>query len=69
MPMICTMTRYPAAQTQGFLDVELGMRRLEAKGSRLSRMNAVIDLEGFRPVLAAKQVTSRIHERAIAIAF
>jgi IS5 family transposase len=46
------MKTYPAAQTFGFFDVELRVPRLEAKGNPLSRLDAVIDWEGFRPLLA-----------------
>src|SRR5450759_4656619 len=46
------MKTYQSAQTLGFFDVELRVQWLEAKGNPLSRLDAVIDWEGFRPLLA-----------------
>ena len=42
----------PTAQTVGCFDVELRGPWLEAKGNPLSRLDAVIDWESFRPLLA-----------------
>jgi len=47
------MKTYKASQTPGFFDVELRMQWLLAKGNSLSRLNAVIDWESFRPRLEA----------------
>jgi len=41
----------PTAQTFGCLDVELRMQCLETKRDPLSRLDTVIDGEGFRPLL------------------
>lgn len=41
------------SQTSGFFDVELRVQWLLAKGNPLRRLDAVIDWEGFRPLLAA----------------
>jgi len=41
----------PTAQTFGCFDVELRGQWLEAKGDPLSRLDAVIDWESFRPLL------------------
>ncbi len=38
MFMIRTIKTYRAVQTQGFVDVELRVPRLEAKGNPLSRL-------------------------------
>ena len=46
-----TMETDPSAQTLGFFDVELRVPWLEAKGNLLSRLDAVIDWEGFRLLL------------------
>lgn len=40
-----------SAQTRRFFDAELRVPWLEAKGNPLSRLDAVIDWEGFRPTL------------------
>ena len=45
------MTTYRSAQAVGFFDVELRVQWLEAKGNPLSRLEAVIDWESFRPLL------------------
>jgi IS5 family transposase len=45
------MTTYRSAQALGFFDVELRVPGLEAKGNPLSRLEAVIDWESFRPLL------------------
>jgi len=45
------MTTYRSAQALGFFDVELRVQWLEAKGNPLSRLEAVIDWERFRPLL------------------
>ena len=45
------MKTYRSAQTQGFFDVELRVPWLEAKDNPLSRLDTVIDWEGFRPLL------------------
>jgi len=45
------MKTYPSAQALGFFDVELRVQWLEAKGNPLSRLDAVIDWESFRPLL------------------
>jgi IS5 family transposase len=42
-----------ASQTPGFFDVELRVQWLLAKGNPLSRLEAVIDWESFRPLLEA----------------
>ena len=47
------MKTYKAAQTPGFFDVELRVQWLLAKGNSLSRLDAVIDWESFRPLLEA----------------
>jgi len=44
---------YKASQTPGFFDVELRAQWLLAKGNPLSRLDAVIDWESFRPLLEA----------------
>jgi hypothetical protein len=41
----------PITQTFGCFDVELRVQWLEAKGDPLSRLDTVIDWEGFRPLL------------------
>lgn len=46
------MKTYRSAQALGFFDVELRVQWLEAKGNPLSRLDAVIDWESFRPLLA-----------------
>ena len=46
------MKTYRSAPALGFFDVELRVQWLEAKGNPLSRLDAVIDWESFRPVLA-----------------
>ena len=48
---LCAMKTYQAAQALGFFDVELRIQWLAAKGNPLSRLAAVIDWEGFRPLL------------------
>jgi IS5 family transposase len=45
------MKTYQSAQALGFFDVELRVQWLEAKGNPLSRLEAVIDWESFRPQL------------------
>ena len=45
------MKTYQAARALGFFDVELRVQWLEAKGNPLSRLEAVIDWERFRPLL------------------
>ena len=45
------MKTHPTAQTFGCFDVELRVQWLEAKGDPLSRLDTVIDWEGFRPLL------------------
>jgi IS5 family transposase len=47
------MKTYKASQTPGFFDVELRVQWLLAKGNPLSRLEAVIDWESFRPLLEA----------------
>ena len=42
-----------ASQAPGFFDVELRVQWLLAKGNPLSRLDAVIDWESFRPLLEA----------------
>jgi hypothetical protein len=51
MFMIRIIKTYPSAQTFGFFDVELRVQLLEATGNPLSRLDTVIDWEGFRPLL------------------
>ena len=46
------MKTYRSAAALGFFDVELRVQWLEAKGNPLSRLEAVIDWERFRPLLA-----------------
>src|ERR1035437_5399940 len=45
------MKTYQSAQSPGFFDVELRVQWLEARGDPLSRLDTVIDWEGFRPLL------------------
>jgi hypothetical protein len=45
------MKTHPIPQTFGCFDVELRVHWLEAKGDPLSRLDTVIDWEGFRPLL------------------
>jgi IS5 family transposase len=45
------MKTHPIVQTFGCFDVELRVQWLEAKGDPLSRLDTVIDWEGFRPLL------------------
>jgi IS5 family transposase len=45
------MKAYKASQAPGFFDVELRCQWLLAKGNSLSRLDAVIDWESFRPTL------------------
>ena len=45
------MKTHPTVQTFGSLDVALRVPWLEAKGDPLSRLDTVIDWEGFRPLL------------------
>jgi len=45
------MKIYKSSQTPGFFDVELRVQWLLAKGNSLSRLDAVIDWESFRPLL------------------
>ncbi len=45
-----------ASQTFGFFDVELRVQWLLTKGNPLSRLEAVIDWERFRPLLDAALV-------------
>ena len=45
------MKTHPTVQTLGCFDVALRGQWLEAKGDPLSRLDAVIDWEGFRPLL------------------
>jgi IS5 family transposase len=47
------MKTYKASQTPGFFDVELRQQWLLAKGNPLSRLEAVIGWESFRPLLEA----------------
>jgi len=47
------MKIYKASQTPGLFDVELRVQWLLAKGNPLSRLEAVIDWESFRPLLEA----------------
>ncbi|MEI6082692.1 MAG: IS5 family transposase [Verrucomicrobiota bacterium] len=47
------MKIYKPSQTPGFFDVELRVQFLLAKGNPLSRLDAVIDWESFRPLLEA----------------
>jgi transposase, IS5 family len=47
------MKTYKASQTPGFFDVELRVQWLLAKGNPLSRLDAVIDWESFRPWVEA----------------
>ncbi len=47
------MKTYKASQIPGFFDVELRVQWLLAKGNPLSRLEAVIDWESFRPLLEA----------------
>lgn len=47
------MKTYKPSQTPGFFDVELRVQWLLAKGNPLSRLDAVIDWESFRPLLEA----------------
>ena len=47
------MKTYKASQTPGFFDVELRVQWLLAKGNPLSRLEAVMDWESFRPLLEA----------------
>jgi IS5 family transposase len=51
MVKLCAMKNYQSTQALGFFDVELRMQWLEAKGNPLSRLDAVIDWERFRPLL------------------
>jgi len=51
--IIRSMKSYKASQAPGFFDVELRVQWLLAKGNSLSRLNAVIDWESFRPLLEA----------------
>lgn len=51
MVTLCAMKTYQAAQALGFFDVELRVQWLAAKGNPLSRLDAVIDWERFRPLL------------------
>src|ERR1035437_4761250 len=45
------MKTHPTVQTFGSLDVALRVPWLEAKGDPLSRLDTVIDWEGFRPLM------------------
>jgi hypothetical protein len=47
------MKTYKASQAPGFFDVELRVQWLLTKGNSLSRLDAVIDWESFRPLLEA----------------
>jgi hypothetical protein len=47
------MKTYKASQTSGFFDVEWGVQWLLTKGNSLSRLDAVMDWESFRPLLEA----------------
>jgi len=51
MVILRSMKTYQSAQALGFFDVELRVQWLEAKGNPLSRLEAVIDWESFRPLL------------------
>jgi IS5 family transposase len=53
MVTIRMMKIYKPSQTPGFFDVELRVQFLLAKGNPLSRLDAVIDWESFRPPLEA----------------
>ena len=45
------MKTYQASQIPGFFDVELRVQWLLSKGNSLSRLDAVIDWESFRPLV------------------
>ena len=47
------MKTYKASQTPGFFDVEWRVQWLLTKGNSLSRLDAVMDWESFRPLLEA----------------
>lgn len=47
------MKAYKASQAPGFFDVELRVQWLLAKSNSLSRLDAVLDWESFRPLLEA----------------
>jgi IS5 family transposase len=47
------MKTYKASQAPGFFDVELRVQWLLTKGNSLSRLDAVMDWESFRPLLEA----------------
>ena len=47
------MQAYKASQTPGFFDMELRVQWFLTKGNPLSRLEAVIDWESFRQLLAA----------------
>lgn len=49
--MICDMRTHATVQTFGSFEVELRVQWLEAKGDPLSRLDTVIDWEGFGPLL------------------
>jgi transposase, IS5 family len=51
MVRLRALKTYPSAPTLGFFDVELRVQWLAAKGNPLSRLEAVIDWESFRPTL------------------
>jgi len=57
MLMPRAMKTYRPAQSPGFFDVELRVQWLEAKGNPLSRLDAVMGWEGFRPLLAQTAAT------------
>jgi hypothetical protein len=45
------MKIFPSVQALGFFDVELRMHWLEVKGNPLSRLEGMLDWEGFRTQL------------------
>jgi IS5 family transposase len=47
------MKKYKTSQAPGFFDVELRVQWLLAKGNSLSRLDAVVAWESFRPLLEA----------------
>ena len=54
--LFLAMPTCPAPQTFGFFDVELRVQWLLTKGNPLSRLDAVVDWERFRPLLDAALV-------------
>ena len=51
--LFLAMPTCPASPTFGFFDVELRVQWLLTKGNPLSRLDAVVDWERFRPLLDA----------------